>query len=71
MCLPSAFGDLHIGKYRLKARFFGTASVNAEPYRAFAFPHMTHSHLREVHAVIGAFDTIIVLTAAETIPHSL
>ena len=30
-----------------------------------------YAHLREVHAIVGAFDAIIISTAGETVPHRL
>lgn len=33
--------------------------------------HMAYAHLREVHAIVGAFDAIIISTAGETVPHRL
>ena len=45
------------------------ACIYTESYLSRALPHMTESHLTEGLPVIGAFNTVIIVSAAEPIPH--
>lgn len=67
--LPEAVGQGHVGKDRAEGGILGTAGVDAESDLTPTLPHMCHAHLPKGHAVIGAFDQIVILTAAEAIPH--
>ena len=66
---PFAFGQLHIGKGCPERRILGAASIDAKANASAALPHMAHTHLLENNTVLRAFDQIIVLAAAESIPH--
>ena len=55
---------------RLKTGVFRTAGIDSETDPAGAFPHMADTHLRKMLTVLRAFDAIIILSSAETIPHS-
>jgi len=68
---PSALGHGHVCERRLEGGILRAAGVYAEADRAFAVGHMTHAHLLENLAVFGAFDAVVVLAAAEAIPHGL
>ena len=69
MRFPCAFCHLHIRKYSFKARLFRAAGIHTESDFSSAFPQMTDTHLAEALSVIRAFDAVIILSAAETIPH--
>ena len=71
MSFPSALRNSHVRKYSLETGFLRTAGVNPEPDLPCTFPHMTYAHLGKAFAVPGTLDTIIVLPAAEPIPHRL
>lgn len=66
---PFTCGNFHIGKGRFKGGILRTAGINAEGYGSTAIAHMAHTHLLKCDAIAGAFNAIIVLTAAESIPH--
>ena len=69
MRLPHTFCQRHIGEHRREARILGAAGINAEADRTGRLRHMTDTHLAEGHAVVGALDTKVVLTAAQPVPH--
>ena len=70
MRLPHTLGNGKISKLSCKRRVFGRTSVYAEPYFSVSLMQMTNPHLSETHAVLGTLNTVIVLTAAQTILHS-
>ena len=69
MSFPRTFCDLHLCEYGLEAGILRTAGVDAETDLSGTFPHMAYTHLGKVFAVTGTLDTIIVLPAAEPVPH--
>ena len=68
---PFAFRQRHIGKYSLEGRILRGAGVDAEADFSAALPHMANPHLGEMDAVGGAFDAVVVLPPAESVPHGL
>ena len=68
---PLALRHCHIGEGCLEGRILRAASINAEADFSAAMPHMTNTHLREMLPIGGTLDTIVILPAAEAIPHRL
>ena len=68
---PFAFGQRHVGKDWLEGGLLGRAGIDAEADLTATLPHMADPHLREIFAVGGTLNAVIVLPAAEAIPHGL
>lgn len=66
---PLAFRELHIRKGCRKRRVLGTARIDAKADRSVSVLHVTDAQLSKRLAVLGALDTVIVLMAAEAVPH--
>ena len=60
-----------MGKGGQKRGVFGAAGINAETDGAVAVPHMAYAHLLECNTVFGTLDAVIVLPAAEPVPHGV
>ncbi len=71
MSFPGARRNFHICKYGLETGFFRTARIDAEPNLSGAFPHMADTHLGKVFTILGAFNAVVIFSAAEPIPHCL
>ena len=71
MSFPGALRNLHICKYGFETGFFRTACIDAEPNLSGAFPHMADTHLGKVFTILGAFNAVVIFSAAEPIPHCL
>ena len=71
MRLPGAFRHPHLRKDRREAGVLRAAGVDAEADRPRALPHMADAHLGKALSVFGALDAIVVLPAAEAVPHLL
>ena len=68
---PLALRHFHIGEGCLEGRILRAASIDAETDLAAAMPHMANPHLREMLPIGGTLDTVVILPAAEAIPHRL
>lgn len=68
---PLALCHFHIGEGCLKGRILRAASIDAETDFPAAMPHMANPHLGEILPIGGTLDTIVILPAAEAIPHRL
>ena len=66
---PFTFCHFHIGKCGFEGRSLGAAGIDAKGYLTAALVKMADSHLGEFFAVRRAFNTVVVLPAAEAIPH--
>ena len=66
---PLALSEFHMVKGSHKRRILRTAGVDTESDSACSLLHMAHPHLREILTVLGAFYAIIILPAAEAVPH--
>ena len=68
---PLALRHCHIGEGCLEGGILRAASINAEADFSATMPHMTNTHLSEMLPIGGTLDTIVILPAAEAIPHGL
>ena len=66
---PFTVGELHIGKGGFEGGILRAAGIDAKADRFATAPHMADPHLLEFDTVHRAFDAIIILSAAESIPH--
>ena len=66
---PAAFAHFHIGKDGTEGGVFWAAGIDTEGYLSLSCMKMADPHLGEVFSILGAFDTEVILSAAETIPH--
>ena len=71
MGCPLAFRHRHICEGGLKRGVLRAAGVNTEADRPRALQQMANPHLAELHTVCGALYAVIVLPAAEPVPHGL
>ena len=71
MGFPSAFRHVQIRKHRREAGLLRAAGIDAEANLPGPFPHVADPHLGEMHPVLRALDAVVVLPAAEAIPHDL
>ena len=69
MCEPFAFCYFHISEGCFEGWIFRAASIDTEGDFTTTLIKMTDSHLREFFAVGWALDAIVILTAAQAIPH--
>ena len=69
MSQPFALSDFHVRKNCREGGAFRAAGIDAEsdPFRAL--PHMTYPHLGEPFTVLRTLYAIIILSAAESVPH--
>ena len=68
---PFAFGQFHVRKDCLEGRILRGTGIDAKADPAAALPHMADTQLRKMRTVRGTFDAVIILPAAETVPHRL
>ena len=68
---PLTFRQAHIRKGCLEGRILRTAGIDAKADGSTALVHMTNAHLAEPHTVLRTFDAVIILPAAEAVPHGL
>ena len=68
---PLALRHCHIGEDCLERRILRAASIDTETDFSATMPHMTNTHLGEMLPIGGTLDTIVILPAAEAIPHRL
>ena len=71
MGLPLALCQLHMRKHCPEGGVLRRTGIDAEPDLFLAFVHMADAHLPEMDPVLRALYTVIIFSAAETIPHGL
>ena len=69
MCFPGAFCQLHMAENRCEGGILRRTGIDAEPDLFVSFSHMTDPHLFPAHSVFRTLDAVIILPAAEAIPH--
>lgn len=71
VCFPRALPELHIREDSSKRGVFRRAGIYSNPHFARPFVDMADAHLPPLLSVFGTFDTIVIFTAREAIPHHL
>ena len=66
---PFALSDFHVRKNCCEGRVLRAAGIDAESDPVSAFPHMTYPHLGKPFTIPRTLDAIIILSAAESVPH--
>ena len=60
-----------MGKDGAEGRILRAAGVDTKADFTIPLPHMAHPHLPEGDAIFRAFQTVVILSAAEAVPHGL
>ena len=69
MSQPFALSDLHVRKNCREGGVLRAAGIDAEFDPIRTLPHMTYPQLGEPLAVLRTLDAVIILSAAEPVPH--